>query len=145
MTPLTPRDTECSSPRFCLADVLSDHNRTLALLLAGDGTIADLNESMARRLGQPAAELMGTLLWPHLPEELRAAYQATVQQVLRTGRPTREDVQYHGRWYDRCLTPCRNEQGEVRPTSTPNRLTPRTFRQSALRCHWQAGRTFQTD
>ena len=87
----------CLGRDFTLARALSGNALCLTLLLAPDGSILDLNQHIADRLGQPLEKLKGTLLWPHLPSESRAIYQALVQRVLAERRPCRSDTEYAGR------------------------------------------------
>src|ERR1035437_5206760 len=103
----------CLGRDFTLARALSGNALCLTLLLAPDGSILDLNQHIADRLGQPLEKLKGTLLWPHLPSESRAIYQALVQRVLAERRPCRSDTEYAGRWYDSSVTPCLDGQGQA--------------------------------
>jgi two-component system, cell cycle sensor histidine kinase and response regulator CckA len=87
--------------------------QALALFLSPAGSIVALNPGMAKALSRPPEQLLGTLLWSHLPSELRAVHQTCVQQVMDTRQPCRLDLQYNGCWYDICFTPNLAPSGAV--------------------------------
>jgi len=96
-----------------IARALAGDASSLALLLGPDGVILDLNRQMADRLGHLIEELKGTLLWPHLPPDSRASFQAVVQQVIDNRQPFGGDIQHAKQWYDLSLTPCLDENDRL--------------------------------
>ena len=58
-----------------------------ALLLEADGTIVDINEIGAQRLGKPRPELIGTNVYAYLPLEIATARHAKVAWGLQTNEP----------------------------------------------------------
>jgi len=96
-----------------LARAWSENTHSLALLLAADGTILDLNPPTADCLGLPAAEWKGRLFWAEASEAEREAWQAPFRKVLANGKAVRADVERKGRWYDASFSPGLDPAGKV--------------------------------
>jgi len=91
----------------------TDNTQSLALLLAADGTILDLNPPMADCLGWGAAQWKGRLFWAQASEEERGAWQAPFRKVLAEGKAVRLDLELRGRWYDTVFTPSLDRSGKA--------------------------------
>ncbi len=72
-----------------LARMLLDAPSDLIQLIDEDGTLLDLNDSMANRLKKPRAELIGTCVFDHFTEEDKARRMAFLNQVMRLNTPQR--------------------------------------------------------
>lgn len=107
------RPDQQPSDRFTLAHILSDHSQSIALVIAPDGIILDLNARMALVLGRPLKQLKGTYLQAYLPPETYAAFQVSFCETVNSRQPSRHDLECGGRWYDCRLTPCVDEQDQV--------------------------------
>lgn len=92
---------------------LIDATHDLVLLADVDGTILDLNDSMAMTLGGEKDEIIGTNIKEHLPPAVYESRTARVRNIQRTKKPERFVDTKRGRWFDNYFYPIFDEKGEV--------------------------------
>jgi PAS domain S-box-containing protein len=85
-----------------------------ALLTDVDGTILAANETIARRYGKLARQLVGMKFRDLLPPEVAESRMAHVAESIRTGEPLRFEDRRLGRYIDNYVHPIKDEQGQVR-------------------------------
>ena len=85
-----------------------------ALLLDTGGRVLAANESAARALSAPnAEELLGRTIFDCFPEEIAVRERAHLDEVLRSGRPTRYEERRGSRIFDTHLYPVYDAGGKV--------------------------------
>ena len=84
---------------------LLDANLDACLLLDVDGTIIDLNEAMAQRLGGRPSELRGKSVYDHLPKEVGDHRRRLGKKVIKSGKPVRFVDERGGRVLDNRVIP----------------------------------------
>ncbi|MCD6147137.1 MAG: PAS domain S-box protein [Thermoplasmata archaeon] len=92
---------------------LIDATHDLVLLADVDGTILDLNDSMAMALMGEKDEIIGTNIKEHLPPAVYESRTARVRNIQRTKKPERFVDTKRGRWFDNHFYPIFDEKGEV--------------------------------
>jgi PAS domain S-box-containing protein len=96
-----------------LARALFDAPTDAVYLLAIDGTYIDCNETGARLLGKTPAEMRGKKRPDVAPPEAAAEQAVRVEQVMRTGKPARFEIDQAGQTYDVIIYPVFDAAGEV--------------------------------
>jgi len=84
-----------------------------ALLMDLDGTIINLNDAAARRLGKSASELIGTCAYDLFPPDVAEYRRKMGEQVARSGRPVRFEDEREGTWFDQSVYPVFDGEGNV--------------------------------
>ena len=87
-------------------------------LLDAQGTIVDLNETAAQRLGKARHDLIGIGLRDAVSQgilspELYESRWATIREVVASGKPTRDEDQRSGRIMDTSYYPVLDEDGNA--------------------------------
>ena len=82
-------------------------------LVDGDGRICLANRATAERLGKPVDKLIGCTLRDLLPEEVAIPRMKRIEEVVRTGRPTRFEDMRCGRYVENTLYPILDDEGNV--------------------------------
>ena len=95
------------------ARALLDAPPDSALLIDSEGTILDINETAAARLGTSEAKARGTRVYDLFEPDVAEVRRARVAEALESGQPVRwEDLRY-GRYIDNSLYPVRDDSGQV--------------------------------
>ena len=82
-------------------------------MIDAQGQILAINETGAKRLGAPAADLIGEIAFDQMSPDVSAARRKELEKVVRTGKPARfEDVR-NGTYYDNNFFPLFNDRGKV--------------------------------
>ena len=84
-----------------------------AALVDTRGIILDVNETMARRFGKPAEELIGVYGWDLIPADLAERRKAYADQVIQSDEPVRFEDERQGTWFDNVIYPVLDAQGKV--------------------------------
>ena len=82
-----------------------------ALLCELDGTIVDLNEPAATRMGATRGELLGKNIFDSFPPELAAQRKTMGQSVVASGKPVRFQDERDGMCFDISVYPVFDSQG----------------------------------
>ena len=86
------------------------------LLLDQEGTILDINEMGARRLGREPADVIGKCGYDLVPPDVAEARKARIETVLSSGKLVRFEDEQDGLWLDQVIYPVVGIQG------APNRV-----------------------
>ncbi|KAA6183469.1 EAL domain-containing protein [Thiohalocapsa marina] len=84
-----------------------------AFLMAPDGTLLALNQSLAERKGRPRAEMLGTNVFDLLDASTLSPCRKAVEQVLETGQSLQFEDESQGRTLVHSLKPVLDDQGRV--------------------------------
>ena len=84
------------------------------LLIDNQGMILALNEIAASRFGKRSDELVGTMSYDLLPQEIAQLRRSLMAPVLEKKEMVRFIDERAGRWYDTVAYPILNETGEVK-------------------------------
>jgi len=84
-----------------------------ALLIDPDGTILDINETAAARLGTSEAKAKGTSMYDPFEPGVAEARRVNVAEALNSGQPVRWEDVLSGRYIDNSLYPIRDDSGQV--------------------------------
>jgi PAS domain S-box-containing protein len=113
--------TQMNEKAQALAEDMTGTIRTLVnanpvaiSLIDAEGTILDLNETFARRMGLGISEAVGVCIYDLLPSEVAASRRANVAGVVRSGKPLRCDDVRDGRYIDNYMYPILDKDGKVR-------------------------------
>jgi PAS domain S-box-containing protein len=82
-------------------------------LIDVNGRFADINETMAERLGRSRDEIIGKHIRELFPAEAAARREANLHAVIGSGTPARFEDRGERGWYDTVVYPIRNETGRV--------------------------------
>jgi PAS domain S-box-containing protein len=105
-----------------------------ALLCEPDGTIVDLNEPAAKRMGTSTEELVGKNAFDLFPPELAAQRKAMGKSVIASGEPLRFQDERDGMCFDISLYPVFDSQGTaVRVAIFASDITARKRMEEGLR------------
>ncbi len=124
------------------ARALLNAHTDFAAVLDASGTILDVNEAMARRLGRPLDELVGMNIWELFPPDVAERRKAYTDKVFLSGKPVRFEDERQGTWFDNVCYPVLDAQGEVTKIAVHARdITERVQAEMALR---EAKELFET-
>ena len=84
-----------------------------AFLMATDGTVLAVNETMAQRLGSTVAALVGKRGYGFLPHDVAQARTPHAEDVIRTGKPVRFEDSRFGRHIYNSIYPVFDTNGKV--------------------------------
>jgi len=84
-----------------------------AMLLQPDGTIVDVNEVAAVRLGRTVEGAVGANVFDLLPPELAATRKAATDKVLASRKPLRIEEERAGTHFESSISPVLDPQGNV--------------------------------
>lgn len=84
-----------------------------AMLLDVGGIILAANDTVARRLGEPAHSLQGRCIYDFFDAELAGGRRERIAEVIRTAKPVRFEDERNGIWYDNNIVPVFNGSGIV--------------------------------
>ena len=82
-------------------------------LLDRKGTILDLNETLAKRIGRTRPAAIGTRVSEYLPDTLARSRKKQIDSVFNTGVVARFEDERDGRWYDNIIQPIRDPAGRI--------------------------------
>ncbi|HVP96778.1 PAS domain S-box protein [Methanoregula sp.] len=82
-------------------------------LIDRDGTILDLNTTMANRLGMNPQALIGTCAFSYFTKNVAALRRRYIKRVFETGNAVRFDDERDGMWYDNIFQPVVDPTGKV--------------------------------
>lgn len=85
-----------------------------AILIDTEFTILAVNEIMARRLGFPMHQLVGTPLFSNVPQDVTARRRPFVEKALQTGTLVHFEDERLGRIIDNYIAPIHDAEGRVR-------------------------------
>jgi len=77
------------------------------------GVVLDANETMARRFGKSASELIGVCGWDLFPPDLAKSRRAHFDRAIQSGNPVRFEDERQGVWFDSVYYPICNAAGRV--------------------------------
>ena len=83
------------------------------ILLDSAGIVLDLNRVAAERLRKSAAEVLGTSIFDHLPDDVRKRRRIYFEEVVGSGRPVRFVDERRGKSFCLSLHPVHDVQGKV--------------------------------
>ncbi len=83
------------------------------LLIDTEGTIVELNEVAARRLGHAQDELIGANVYDILPLDVARTRRAHVEEAIRCGKPRRFEDEREGIIFDSSICPVVDAQGSI--------------------------------
>ncbi len=84
-----------------------------AFLLDTDGICLDVNDTLARRLGKTAPEIIGEPIWDLLPPDIADRRRVHFQEVLKTKAMTRFEDEREGVCNDTLISPVLDDRGDV--------------------------------
>jgi PAS domain S-box-containing protein len=83
------------------------------LLIDKEGLIIDINERMSEWLGHSRKDLIGTIIYNHLPPEIAEQRKTKGFEAVRTRRPISFEDQREGRWLENNVCPILDSHGEA--------------------------------
>jgi len=83
------------------------------LMVDREGTVLDLNEVTAQRVGRNVSQLLGRCIWDCFPEDLARVRKLNAEEVFCTGMPTRFEDKDKGVWYDNVMYPVFDNKSNV--------------------------------
>jgi len=106
----------------------------MTMLADSDGVLLDVNEAMARRLGKPVSELIGTSGWDWLPPDVAERRRPYHEAVFQSGKPVRFEDEREGQWFDIRLYPICDMHGKaIRIAAVSRDMTDLKLAEQALR------------
>lgn len=104
------------------------------LLVDPGGTILDINDSMAKELGNSVKKAIGTCVWDLYPPETIERRKELIKNVVRTGKPQYVEVERQGRWIDITIYPIFDAEKKVTQAAVFSRdITNRKWVEEELR------------
>jgi PAS domain S-box-containing protein len=94
--------------------LLDSHSDTASVLLDGDGTILDINETNAKSLGKTSTELIGMCIFDLLPPDVAKFRRTQCDKVISSRKAVRFLDQRGENWLDNTVYPILDSQGVVR-------------------------------
>jgi PAS domain S-box-containing protein len=92
---------------------LIDANPEGLILMDPQGIVLAINETLARRLGKTAPELVGACIYDHIPPEVAARRKPLVAQVVASGEHVHFEDRRGERFIDNRIHPVRDRDGRV--------------------------------
>lgn len=89
--------------------VLLNATSDSAFLVDRDGIICARNRASASALGEALDDCTGCVLFDILPGETVSTWRIRFDQVIRTGKATRFEIEHRGNWYDNSIFPIADE------------------------------------
>lgn len=83
------------------------------ILMEPDGTVIDINETLAGRFKKSTAELKGLNIYDFTPPEVNRVRKEKVNEVVRTKQVVRFVDERQGIWLDNTIYPIFDERGNV--------------------------------
>ncbi len=83
------------------------------ILIDTKGTVLEINETSARRLGGSVNELMGKCCYDFLHKDIKEYRRSKVEEVIRTGRPHQFEDRTQGRIVSSSMYPILDPAGRV--------------------------------
>jgi PAS domain S-box-containing protein len=96
-----------------MARTLLNAPTDIALLVDPKGCILNVNDTLARIVGQKVEDLIGMSAWGLFPSAVSGYRQSQLAQVIDSGQPVRLEEHRDGTWYDTVAQPVLNDRGEV--------------------------------
>ncbi|MBW2607949.1 MAG: PAS domain S-box protein, partial [Deltaproteobacteria bacterium] len=84
-----------------------------SMLIGLEGKVLAINEVAAQRFGKKIDELIGTVLYDHMPYDLAESRKAQGDKVVRSGKPVYLQDERAGRIYDTNIYPVLNAEEKV--------------------------------
>lgn len=105
----------------------------VVILLDLEGTILELNEVAAARLGKPVEEFVGTCAFSLFSPELARPRRARLQQTVRSRKPVHFEEYRNGVFFESTCYPILDARGQVERVAVLARdVTPQKRAQEAL-------------
>ncbi|HEY5501971.1 MAG TPA: PAS domain S-box protein [Candidatus Anoxymicrobiaceae bacterium] len=82
-------------------------------MIDAKGQILAINETGAKKIGEPAADLIGEIAFEHMPPDVGGSRRKQLEKVVRTGVPARFEDNHDGAYYDNNFFPLFDEPGKV--------------------------------
>lgn len=95
------------------ARAILDASTASVMLLDREGTILDCNRVLEQRVGFPPNGARGACIWDFLPPDIAAGRRAAMEEVFRTGKPSRMEDERDGIWVTTSGHPVLDEGGDV--------------------------------
>jgi PAS domain S-box-containing protein len=125
---------EALSESESLSRALLNAPQNVVAMVDGDFRIFAANEYLSQRFAKPVAELIGTSLADHLPDDVACARRAYAAQVLDTGLPVQFEDENKGAWFDNIYYPILDSQGKaIKVAIFATNITERKSAQVQLR------------
>jgi PAS domain S-box-containing protein len=83
------------------------------LLIDKKGFIIDVNDRMSEWLGHTPKDLIGTVIYNHIPDEIAEQRKTKAFEAARTSLPVRFEDQREGRWLENNVYPILDSHGEA--------------------------------
>jgi len=96
-----------------LIQALLDVAPDAIMLMDREGHLLSTNSVVSERLGLPAEELVGKVMWQFFPADLIESRRQSVETVFRTGKPVMLSDVRDGRHYDNHIHPVFAQDGQV--------------------------------
>jgi diguanylate cyclase (GGDEF)-like protein/PAS domain S-box-containing protein len=104
------------------------------LLMDSKGIILDINDSMARELGNSVEKTIGTCVWDIYSPETIERRKALIANVVKTGEPQYVEVERQGKWSDITIYPIFDADKKVTQAAIFSRdITNRKWIEEELR------------
>ena len=85
----------------------------LVALVDADGVILEINEALAKSLGKPVSDLIGTSGWKWLPPDVVERRKPYTERAFQSAQPVRWEDERLGRWFDNRLYPICDRDGKA--------------------------------
>lgn len=96
---------------------LLDSSSDFITLIDKEGTIIEMNEHAARRLGASPGELMGVKIYDLFSPKVAKRRRLVDASVVESGKPLRVEGMRDGLWFDAFIFPIFGEEGTVESLS----------------------------
>ena len=113
---------------------LINANPDVVFLIDADGIILSANDALIHRFDKPSKDVIGACVWDLLKPEMTKQRRPFLDQVLRTGEPTRFEDERLDTWFDNIIYPIMDSNGTVTKLAIFARdITEQKRAQQALR------------
>lgn len=85
----------------------------LIFLVDTSGTLLALNDRFADRFGCKPSDMAGRCVYDFLPPAAAQTRRAFLEEVIRTGKPSRAEEEREGRWLDCAVYPIFDQSGDI--------------------------------